>query len=104
MASILKVNSSVPTHHFALSRQFFIAWQQRNASRQARWRETPTDPGPALVTTASQLQFDSLHAKIQNLKSEIVSSLQQTPEISRACKWQNSSGTEIKRTYYEAMK
>jgi hypothetical protein len=76
MASILKVNSSVPTHHFALSRQFFIAWQQRNASRQVRWREAPTDQGPALVPSAPQLHFDSLHNKIQHLKSEIVSSLQ----------------------------
>jgi len=75
MASILKVNSSVPTHHFALSRQFFIAWQQRNASRQALWREAPTDQEPALAPTTSQLSFDSLQNKIQYLKSEIVSSL-----------------------------
>ncbi|GFG39877.1 hypothetical protein Cfor_08857, partial [Coptotermes formosanus] len=71
MASILKVNSSVPTHHFALSRQFFIAWQQRNASRQALWTEAPTDYGPALAHTTSQLRFDSLQNKIRHLKSEI---------------------------------
>jgi hypothetical protein len=75
MASILKVNSSVPTYHFALSRQFFIAWQQRNASRQALWREATTDQEPAVAQKTSQLSFDSLQNKIQYLKSEIVSSL-----------------------------
>ncbi|PNF34472.1 hypothetical protein B7P43_G11242 [Cryptotermes secundus] len=47
--------------------------QQRNASRQDRWREAPKDQGPALLPAASQLRFDSLHNKIQGLKSEIVS-------------------------------
>ncbi|XP_033607220.1 uncharacterized protein LOC111864116 isoform X2 [Cryptotermes secundus] len=46
---------------------------QRNASRQDRWREAPKDQGPALLPAASQLRFDSLHNKIQGLKSEIVS-------------------------------
>jgi hypothetical protein len=76
MASTLKVNSVVSTDHFALSRQFFIAWQQRNASRQALWGETPTDQGPALAQTTSRLYCDSLQNKIQHLKSEIVSLLQ----------------------------
>jgi hypothetical protein len=98
MESILKVNSSLPTHHFALSRQFFIGWQQRNASRQDRWREAPTDTGPPLVPTATQIRFDSLHNKIQHLKSEIVSSLQY---VSRVSKQQQFS---IKTTYYEATK
>jgi hypothetical protein len=75
MASILKVNSSLPTHHYALSRQFFIAWQQRNETRQAHWREATTDQEPAVALTTSKLSFHSLQNKIQYLKSEIVSLL-----------------------------
>ncbi|XP_069693026.1 uncharacterized protein [Periplaneta americana] len=62
-------SSSVPQ-----SRHFFVEWQLRNASRQARWSQ---ESAPVLAPTPSQLHFDSLHSKIQHLKSEIVSLIAQ---------------------------
>jgi hypothetical protein len=81
MATTLTVDPSAP---FALSRHFFIAWQHRNASRQARWSEALTDPKGVATTATSQLRFDSLQDKIQHLKSEIVSSPQRTQYVYHA--------------------
>ncbi|KDR08457.1 uncharacterized protein LOC110839503 [Zootermopsis nevadensis] len=78
METALKVDPSVPIQHFALSRNFFIAWQHRNASRQALWGKAPSDPRTVLAPPS---QFDALRSKIHHLKSEIVSLIAQDMEL-----------------------
>lgn len=77
MAAVFEVKSTVPTQHFALSRHFILGWQHRSASLQARWSIDTPNLESVFTANSSQLHFDSLHKKIQHLKSEIMSLIAQ---------------------------
>ncbi|PSN56086.1 hypothetical protein C0J52_05864 [Blattella germanica] len=88
MATFLQADSTLPpTHHFALSRHFFIGWQHRSACRQA-----PTFIMKMSLIAQDMVLFEQLFA-LQDAILEIKANYEEFPNSSETSPFDSPTST-----------